>query len=120
MVKPGGVIIVSTPCPEGISPVHTDLVNFTAWSSQEIKDAYRSGRLKNGVACALAIAWAQVREKARVITYSPGLSLAEKRALGHESAPSLEEAIAMALADQGPDAVISVLTHAPDMLPVRA
>ena len=120
MVKPGGVIIVSTPCPEGISPVHTDLVDFTAWPSREIKDAYRSGRVKNGVAAALAIAWAQVREKAKVITYSPGLSLAEKRALGHESAPSLEEAIAMALADQGPDAVISVLTHAPDMLPVRA
>ena len=120
MVKPGGVIIVATPCPEGISPVHTDLINFTAWSSQEIKDAYRAGRLKNGVASALAIAWAQVREKANIITYSPGLSEAEKQALGHTSAPNLDAAIAMALADQGKDAVISVLTHAPDMLPIKA
>ena len=114
------MIVVATPCPEGISPVHTDLVDFTAWSSREIKDAYRSGRVKNGVAAALAIAWAQVREKAKVITYSPGLSDMEKQALGHVSAASLDEALGMALADQGPDAIISVLTHAPDMLPIRA
>ncbi len=120
MVKPGGTIIVATPCPEGISPVHTDLVEFTAWSSEDIKAAYREGKIKNGVAAALAIAWAQVREKAKVITYSPGLSDAEKTALGHTIARNLDEAIAMALADQGQDAVISVLTHAPDMLPVRA
>ena len=120
MVKPGGAIIVATPCPEGISPVHTDLVEFTAWPSRDIKGAYRSGKIKNGVAAALAMAWAQVREKARVITYSPGLSDAEKLALGHTKAGGLDEAINMALSDQGPDAVISVLTHAPDMLPVRA
>ena len=120
MVKPGGVIIVATPCPEGISPVHADLVEFTAWSSWDIKAAYRSGKIKNGVAAALAMAWAQVREKARVITYSPGLSDAEKLALGHTRAGSLDEAVNLALADQGADAVISVLTHAPDMLPVRA
>lgn len=120
MVKPGGVVVVATPCPEGISPVHTDLVEYTAWSSQEIKDAYRSGRIKNGVAAALAIAWAQVREKATVITYSPGLSDFEKNALGHKCAASLQQAIDEALALQGPNAKISILTHAPDMLPVWA
>ena len=119
MVKPGGSIIVATPCPEGISPVHTELTQFTAWSSREIKDAYRDGRIKNGVAAALAIAWAQVREKARVIIYSPGLSAKEKLALGHIGAPDLAAAIKEALAEQGPDAIISVLTHAPEMLPIR-
>lgn len=119
MIKPGGTIIATTPCPEGISPVHTDLVNFTAWSSREIKDAYRDGRIKNGVAAALAIAWAQVREKAHVIVYSPGLSAEEKLALGHTGAPDLASAIKEALAEQGPDAIISVLTHAPEMLPIR-
>ena len=118
MVKPGGVIIVTTPCPEGISPVHTDLIEFTAWSSRDIKEGYRAGKIKNGVAAALAIAWAQVREKAGVITYSPGLSLAEKQALGHTAAAGLDEAVAMALAEQGPNSVISVLTHAPDLLPI--
>lgn len=120
MVKPGGVIILATPCPEGISPVHTDLVEFTRLGSQEIYDGYRQGRLKNGVAVALAMAWAMVREKATVITWSTGLKPEEVDALGHIRAQSLEWAIEEALRLQGPKARISVLTHAPDMLPLKA
>lgn len=120
MIKPGGTIIVCTPAPEGVSPVHTELLDFTAWSSAEIKAAYRDGRLKNGVACALAIAWAMVREKASVILYSPGVPEADKIRLGHTHAPALDWAVAEALRRQGDDARITVLTHAPDMLPVKA
>ena len=120
MVKPGGVIILATPCPEGISPVHTDLVEFTALGSREIYDGYRQGRLKNGVAVALAMAWAMVREKASVITWSPGLKPEETEALRHTRAESLDWAVEEALRRQGPKARISVLTHAPDMLPLRA
>jgi nickel-dependent lactate racemase len=118
MVKPGGTIIVATPAPEGVSPVHTELLDFTAWPSQDIKAAYRDGRLKNGVACALAIAWAMAREHASVITYSPGITPEEKAALGHTHAPTLTWAVEEALRRQGPSARLSVLTHAPEMLPI--
>jgi nickel-dependent lactate racemase len=118
MVKPGGTIIVATPAPEGVSPVHTELLDFTAWPSQDIKAAYRDGRLTNGVACALAIAWAMAREHASIITYSPGISPEEKVALGHAHAPTLEWAVEEALRRQGPDARLTVLTHAPEMLPI--
>ena len=120
MVRAGGTIIVCTPAPEGVSPVHTDLLDFTAWSSQEIKTAYRDGRIKNGVAAALAIAWAMVREKASVIMVSPGISAADKARLGHTHADSIDAAVEEALRRQGPDARLSVLTHAPDMLPIPA
>lgn len=120
MVRPGGVIVIATPCPEGISPVHTDLKTFTRFSSQEIQRKYRSGELSNGVAVALATAWAMVREKASVMTYSTGLSPEEVEALGHTRAESLQWAIDEAIRLQGPQAKISVLTHAPDMLPIWA
>jgi nickel-dependent lactate racemase len=120
MVKPGGVIIVATPCPEGISPVHVDLPKFTRLPSREILKAYRDGRIQNGVAVALATAWAMVREKADIITWSTGLSAADLEALGHVRAESLKWAVAEALRRQGPEARISVLTHAPDTLPVKA
>lgn len=120
MVRPGGTIIVCTPAPEGVSPVHTDLLDYTAWSSREIKAAYRDGGIKNGVAAALATAWAMVREKASVITYSPGIPAADKARLGHTHADSVEAAVAEALRLQGPEARLTVLTHAPDMLPVPA
>jgi nickel-dependent lactate racemase len=119
MVKPGGTIIVCTPAPEGVSPVHTDLLDYTAWPSQRIKAAYREGRLKNGVAAALAVAWALVREKASVITFSPGIPPEHKAKLGHTHAPSLQWAVEEALRRQGPEARVAVLTHAPDLLPIR-
>ena len=118
MVRPGGTIIVCTPAPEGVSPVHTELLDFTAWSSQEIKSAYRDGRLKNGVAAALATAWAMAREKASIIMYSPGIPQADKILLGHTHADTIDEAIAEALKCHGSDSRLSILTHAPDMLPI--
>jgi nickel-dependent lactate racemase len=118
IVKPGGTIIVATPAPEGVTTVHTELLDFTAWPSQEIKTAYRDGHLKNGVACALAIAWAMAREHAPIISYSPGISPEEKAALGHTHAPTLEWAVEEALRRQGPNARLTVLTHAPELLPI--
>jgi len=120
MVRPGGTIIVCTPAPEGISPVHTELLDFTAWSSKEIKAAYRDGRLKNGVAAALATAWAMAREKASIILYSPGIPPADKTRLGHTHAATVSDAIDEAMRRQGPASRISILTHAPDMLPIPA
>jgi nickel-dependent lactate racemase len=119
MVKPGGTIVVCTPAPEGVSPVHTDLLDYTGWPSAEIMAAYRAGRLRNGVACALAVAWALVREKASVITFSPGIPPEHKQKLGHTHAPSMQWAVDEALRRQGPNARVAVLTHAPDLLPIR-
>jgi nickel-dependent lactate racemase len=120
MVRPGGTIIVCTPAPEGVSPVHTELLDFTAWSSQKIQTAYRDGRLRNGVAAALATAWAMAREKASVIMYSPGIPAADKIRLGHTHAESIDDAIDKALRRHGSESRLSVLTHAPDMLPIPA
>lgn len=119
MIKTGGSIIVCTPAPEGVSPVHTDLLDYTSWSSSEIKAAYRHGKLQNGVACALAVAWAMVREKAEIITVSDGISSEDKMKLGHIHAPDIASALKIGFEHQGTDARVSVLTHAPDMLPIR-
>jgi len=120
MIKKGGTIIVCTPAPEGISPVHTDLLDFTSWPAEKMKKAYRAGELKDGVATALAVAWALVREHANVITYSPGIPADHKEALGHTHAPTIEWALEEALRRQGPGARVTVLTHAADMLPLKA
>jgi len=120
MVKTGGSIIICTPAPEGVSPVHRELLGYAAWSSSRIKAAYQRGELKNGVATALAVAWAMVREKAKVIMYSPGISSRDKAKLGHIHAPDIAAALEEAFRQQGPAARVSVLTHAPDTLPIRA
>jgi nickel-dependent lactate racemase len=120
MVKPGGTIIVLTPAPEGVSPVHKGLLNFTAWSSHRIERAYRAGEIKNGVATALAVAWAKVREKAPVILVSPGIPREDKERLGFSHARDMDEALREAFRRQGPEARVAVLTHAPDTLPIKS
>ena len=118
MVKPGGTIIVTTPCPEGVSPVHISLLEFTAWSSTEIEAAYRQEVIKSGVAVALAVAWAKVREKAPVILVSPGIPDKDAMRLGFTPAAGIDAALAEAFRRQGQDARVTVLTHAPDTLPL--
>ena len=120
IIKNGGTIILCTPAPEGVSPVHTELLNFTSWSSRKILRAYQSGELNNGVATALALAWAVVREKASVIMYSPGIPPQDKERLGQTHAPDLNWALNEAFQRQGQGARVTVLTHAPDILPIKA
>jgi hypothetical protein len=61
-----------------------------------------------------------VREKATIITYSPGLSDTEIKALKHIRAESLDWAVTEAIKRLSPTCRVSVLTHAPDMLPIKA
>jgi lactate racemase len=119
VVSKGGIIILITPCPEGISVQHPSLLKFARFPAPEIEDQYVRGRIKNGVAAALAIAWAKVRERATIIMVSPGIPVREQRALGFRSARSVKEALDLALQLKGEEAKISILTHAPDTLPIR-
>jgi hypothetical protein len=61
-----------------------------------------------------------VREKASVITYSPGIPEADKAKLGHTHAPSVQWAVDEALRRQGSGARVAVLPNAPDLLPIKA
>lgn len=118
MVKPGGTIILCTPAPEGVSPVHAAILEYAGRPSRRIEADYDEGTIEDGVAAALAMAWAKVREKADVITYSPGIPEEHKARLGHTHAPGIQWALEEALRRHGPDARVAVLTHAPEMLPL--
>jgi len=120
IVKRGGTIIVVTPAPEGVSSTHSSLLNFASWPSGKIEKVCREGKIEDGVAAALAVGWARVREKASVIMVSPGISPEEKKSLGFTHADNLEDALAVAFQQQGAKARLTVLTHAPEILPLRA
>ena len=81
-------------------------------------NAEQAGNTVNRVASALAVAWAMVREKASVITFSPGIPPEHKAKLGHTHAPSIEWAIEEALRRQRHSARLTVLTHSPELLPI--
>lgn len=117
-VRPGGIIIVVTPCDEGIAPMHCDITEITCHSSGGIRDMVAAGRIRDEVAAALAIAWAQVKEREVVFIVSRGISGGEAKKLGFTRFETAQAALDEALRRMGPAAKVAVLTHAPDMLPI--
>ena len=115
-VRPGGVIILVSPCPEGVSPVHGELRDMGLLTYDEALEAYRRGEIEDGVAAAALMIHAQIRGHAKIICVSHGLSEGDKEALGFEHADSVEEALEMALKEMGEKAEIGVIKCG-DILP---
>ena len=120
MVRPGGTIIVVTPCPEGVSVTHRSLLAYASEPSATILQRYERDELPDRVGASLAVAWARVREHARIILVSDGITPSEAAALGFESMPDLETALANTRGGTTSRPSVGVLTHAPDTLPLVA
>ena len=117
-VKAGGIVIIVTPCYEGVAKTHCDILDVTPHSSEHIRNMVSAKQLHDEVAAALAIAWAQVKERERVYIVSGGICAEEAAKLGFRHFVSAQAALDAAVAEKGQQARITILTHAPDMLPV--
>ena len=116
-VKAGGIVIVVTPCPEGVAQTHDRMLEMTPHGSARLREMVSAKQLEDEVGAALAIAWAQVREREEVWMVSDGICAEEAARLGFGHFGSVQEALDAALAKKAPGARVTVLTHAPDMLP---
>ena len=119
-VRDGGTVIVVTPCPEGVSVTHQDMLGFTSLDATQIAARIDDGTIRDVVSGALALAWAKLRERVHISLVSDGISDEEAQALRFTPFAGLDEALAAALRRHGPDASVTVLTHAPDTLPILA
>jgi nickel-dependent lactate racemase len=120
-VNPGGVIVMISPCPEGVCAEHPDVLKYGYPTSEEVKKLVQEGEIKDLALAAHLIHVGQViREKARGILVSPGISKAESRKLGFVSADNLQIALEEALAMTSSQAGVLVLQHAGHILPLPA
>jgi nickel-dependent lactate racemase len=116
-VKAGGIVIVATPCPEGVAQTHCNMLEMTPCGSERLRQMVAARELEDEVGAALAIAWAQVKEREEVWMVSDGIGPEEAAMLGFRHFDSIQEALDAALVQKGGSARVTVLTHAPDMLP---
>ena len=116
-VKAGGIVIVLTPCYEGVAQMHCNMLEMTPYGSRRLREMVSAKQLDDEVGAALAIAWAQVREREEVWIVSDGICPAEAAKLGFRHFAAVQEALDAALAQKGTGARVTILTHAPDMLP---
>ena len=98
--------------------MHPDILKYTNFSAEEIVKRIQSGVIQDVVSGALALAWARVRERAQVSMVSAGILPEETRALGFSPYQSPDAALAAAFDHHGPGAKVTVLTPAPEMLPI--
>ena len=117
-VKAGGIIILTTPCPEGVAVMHADALALTHLSIDEIERLLSRKAIPDEVAASAVMGWARVKEHAFVYLVSDGISDTEAKQLGFTPYGSIDAALSAAFAQQGRAARVTVLTHAPDMLPV--
>ena len=120
MVRPGGTIIVVTPCPEGVAVTHSEMLDYTAQPADVLLRRYERNEIDDRVAASLAVAWARVREHARIVLVSDGIAPHEAAALGFDTAPDVETALSAVARKNGDTPRVGVLTHAPDTPPLVA
>jgi len=125
MTRPGGDLVVVTPCYEGIGPYST-LPALMAQDRHGLERRLRSGEIladTTGVMAALAVRLNRIGERVRIRRVSDGLSASVAGEMGLAHHETVEEALAAALERQGgrlpsgrwassrPPAKVSVMTH---------
>ena len=109
MVKQGGTIIISTPSPEGVQPgarPRPPEIHLLAFRKD--KGSLSQRRTQKRGRCGPGHGLGHGREKAGVITYSPGIPKEDKALLGHTHAPSIQWALEEAFRRQGSSARVAV------------
>ncbi len=118
-VKQGGVVIAVTPCPEGISPSHPEVLEFGYQTFSEVDRKVREGKIeKLTVAAHLVHVGRIVKERARGILISPGISKEETERLGFIHAHEPQEGLEIAFSLLSRRAKIAVLQRGGEILPV--
>lgn len=119
MVRQGGVIILITPCPEGVADHHPEVERYGYMKLEDVKKKVDSGEITDLVAAGnLSTVGRIVRQHAKCLIASPGVSKASAGRLGLIWAPDPSTAVQQAIAMTSPDAEVAVLVHGGEALPL--
>jgi nickel-dependent lactate racemase len=118
-VKEGGVVILVSPCPEGVSPSHPEVIEWGYQTFEEVKEKVDQRKIQKLTAAAHLVHVGRViKERAKGILVCPGISKEETGRLGFLYAESPQEALEIALSLSGRDATVAVLQRGGEILPV--
>jgi nickel-dependent lactate racemase len=108
-VRKGGTVVLITPCTERISPTHPSFKARATESYAKLLKAMENKEFEDLPAAGALLMHSQMIERARIICYSTGFTEEDKRALGFEHAPTVDEAIRMAFKRHGEHAKVGVI-----------
>jgi nickel-dependent lactate racemase len=118
-VKQGGVVILVSPCLSGVSPSHPEVLETGYHTFREIDQRVRSGMMKKlTVAGHLVHVGRVIKERAKGILVTRGISREDTERLGFLYAEEPQDALEMAISLCGRDSKVAVLQRASEILPV--
>ena len=118
-VRPGGQVIVVSPCYEGFSQTHADdLLRHGYPTRAEIIALVKSGQLPHKVVGVHMLQVREVMDRARVTLVTDGIPREDVERTGLGWAASPQEALDRALAQADGVARVAVLRGAAEMLPI--
>jgi nickel-dependent lactate racemase len=118
-VRQGGVVILVTPCPEGVSPTHPQVLEFGYRGYEEVRVLVESGVITDlTVAAHLVHVGRVTADRATCIIVSPGITEDMARGLHLRHANSAQNALREAFAQVGSGAEVAVLKHGGDILAI--
>jgi nickel-dependent lactate racemase len=118
-VRQGGVVILVTPCPHGVSDEHPEVERLGYLGFEEVKARVGRKEITDLVAAAhLVHVGRVVRDRAKGIMVSPGIKPETQAHLGFQSAATPQQALDMAFGIAGAQAKVVVLRHGGDVLPL--
>jgi nickel-dependent lactate racemase len=118
-VKQGGVVILVSPCPEGVSPSHPEVLELGYQTFETVDQWVRQGKIHKLTAAAHLVHVGRViKERAKGIMVSRGISKEEKEKLGLIHAENPQEALEMAFSLSGRKSKVAILQRGGEILPV--
>jgi nickel-dependent lactate racemase len=118
-VKQGGVVILITLCQEGVSPSHPEVLEWGYQTFEEVNEKVRQRKIQKLTAAAHLVHVGRViKERAKGILVSTGISKEETERLGFFHAKSPQEALEIAFSLSGRDAKVAVLQRGGEILPI--
>jgi len=119
VVRKGGVVILVSPCDEGFSRSHPEILEFGYLPVKTIKDLVNSGKIKHKVVGVHMIQASTVAvEKAKLILVSTGITKTETEKVGFLWAKTVQQAFEQAVQIVGNKPAVAVLKNASRMLPL--
>lgn len=120
VVKDGGVIILVSPCPEGVYPGHREAVLELGCRPYAEMAELRQRPEGADLVMAAVLAWAGdiAPGRASCIVVSDGLTRDEVERIGYQKAHSVQRALSMATDTLGAHSTIIVLRHGGELLPI--
>jgi len=110
-----------TPCWEGVSKQHPQVLQFGCKPFHELKELVERKEIPDLVAAAhIAHVGRVIREKAKCILVSEGITESDTLNLGFEYAKTPQEAINRALDEYGSKARVTVIKESSELMSIAA